>query len=131
MLSRSRCEGTVKAEILVGELILALLAVPFQSAKIYSTLIVYSAHAQKIVALSVQPRCLLSLCAAGFRTFLVVRASRMSILNYFSREENVPGLPSVESTPELRCKVLSAANKRVGEQYLRQEELRRNGFQEA
>ena len=33
------------------ELILALLAVPFQSAKIYSTLIVYSAHAQKIVAL--------------------------------------------------------------------------------
>ena len=51
MLSRSRCEGTVKAEILVGELILALLAVPFQSAKIYSTLIVYSAHAQKIVAL--------------------------------------------------------------------------------
>ena len=51
----------------------------------------------------------------------------MSILNYFSREENVPGLPSVESTPELRCKELSAANKRVGEQYLRQEELRRMG----
>ena len=51
----------------------------------------------------------------------------MSILNYFSREENVPGLPSVESTPELRCKELSAANKRVGEQYLRQEELRRTG----
>ena len=51
----------------------------------------------------------------------------MSILNYFSREENVPGLPSVESTPELHCKELSAANKRVGEQYLRQEELRRTG----